>query len=185
MNVITGEKILSKVTTLQPRLFAPDSVFQLSKVNLVAAACPITLETTLPNQAQGLPIVIAKNRLDHGQLPSIQYAPKGVIVCGMQTRDRMMKQGYLHAWAWVENGVFEKPLQALDDKAVATGIRSAIIQASGRVSASVMGIPTAIVVSLFDGQVQYQIGAQIYRTGFELNCSSEFVRLTGASTPCF
>lgn len=183
--MLSGEQILKKVSTIDARLFPGDSVFKLCKVNLVAAACPYGLAITLPNQAHSLPIVIAKNRLSYGRHDLMQYTPKGVIVCGMHQRDKMMKEGFLHAWAWVEDKTFEKALPVLEQQKLAVSIQAALNNASGSGTLPKKGIATNIVVSIFDNQVQYRIGAQVYRANFELNCSTELVRLTGVSTLCF
>lgn len=183
--MLSGEQILKKVTAIDTRLFPGDSVFKLCKVNLVAAACPYGLAQTLPNQAQHLPIVIAKNRLNYGQLASMRFAPKGVIVCGMYQRDKMMKEGFLHAWAWVEEQTFDKTLPVFEKQKLAISIQAALNNAASNALLAKTGIPSDIVVSIFDNQVQYRIGTQVYRSNFELNCSSELVRLTGVETLCF
>ncbi len=78
--------------------------FQLSRINLVRAALPRELEAARENLAARLPIIIERNTRQLGKVPATGYVPPAVVVSGGQHRAELLKQGAIHAWAWVEAG---------------------------------------------------------------------------------
>jgi hypothetical protein len=78
--------------------------FQLHRVHLVRAGCPVTLLGTKANQMTNMPIVIAANREKHGYVASTNYYPKAVVVAGADTRSKLLANSVLATWAWIEAG---------------------------------------------------------------------------------
>ena len=77
-------------------------VFELAKINLVRAALPHELSRIRENLAENLPIVIEANVEAYGKVAATGYVPPAVVVSGGARRAALLRQGVIHAWAWVE-----------------------------------------------------------------------------------
>jgi hypothetical protein len=159
--------------------------YKLIKVNLVRASCPPQIESTVANKAIGLPIIIEKNRQKHGYIEATGYCPFGVIAQGNETRKRLLSNGLINSWAWVENGALEiQADDAIGCNELCQKLQSAIVKkfygsAQPGLNAS---WPSIVEVYPFENYFIFAMQGQTYRQPYTLDPVKREMSLSGKPT---
>ena len=160
----------------------PITRYILTRVNLVRAACPRQLEASVENQAQGLAIVIEANVHKYGINYDTDYYPKAVIVAGADTRRRLLANGGIHGWAWVEKGSMDiLPEHSIQTKDLLHRLQAAVIQRTcGPKIFPGQSIPGLVACYPVENQLIYGMHGKLYRQQFAISSEDRRILLNAS-----
>lgn len=148
----------------------PVTRYTLAKINLVKAACPYELASTAANSAQGQMIVVEKNRKRFGFIEAADYFPPIVIVAGASTRRQLIKEGYIHGWALVENGSMElSNREIFSSSELLRGLQQALLRRiyGNRIIYSGQAQPSILECCPFERRVIYAMKGGVFEQKYE------------------
>ena len=78
--------------------------FDLCWVNLMKAACPSALRARPENRDVERAVTIERNPTNAYGSPA-GYVPIAIVTAGAAQREQTLREGNIHGWAWVEDGL--------------------------------------------------------------------------------
>ena len=164
--------------------------FNLVRISLVRAGCPLELSSTNANRSLRAAIVVAKNDQKLGFVQATSYCPASIVVAGAITRQRLLEQGIVRSWAFVEAGameihaddaiganeLMEKLRRLLSDKLLGPAQ-----------SINIMGRETPWIVEVypFENYFVYSYSGERYRQAYSLDATRREVSLVGNEQKVF
>lgn len=155
-------------------------VYDLARVGLVRAACPQGLADIGENLRRDVAIRVDRNRDGRGAIKAIGYKPRGVVVAGAAVRNRMLEEGRVHGYVFVERG-------ALDISAAEQVSAGALLaKLHSLVTASVIGrrepvptqkLPVIVAVWPFEERLIYALDGVEYAQRYRLDAVARSLRL--------
>jgi hypothetical protein len=135
------------------------------------------------NLSVNAPIVVAKNRAKVGFVEATQYCPSAVIVAGAARRKKLIENGYVRAYVWIEAGALN--IQADDligANELMQKIGALICQrvTGGNCNGPGVISPWVIECYPFEGYAIYAYNGDKYRQAFVLNPLTRDVQLSNS-----
>lgn len=157
--------------------------YVLAKVSLVRPACPKEISARAENTMPDWPIVLKRNTNEYGKVEATQYCPAVVVAAGAARRARLLEQGIVYAWAWVENGALEiNADDAMGANELITRLNDLLNTKYGG-TLNVPGQYWAYIIEAFpfEGYCIYGLKGKKYRQAFALDPVERKVALNGPS----
>lgn len=163
-----------------------DKKFRLAKVGLVRAACPRELMMSAANRSMTSAIVIVANKNGVGRVDSTGYTPKCIVAAGAARRARLLDNGIVLSWAYVQDGA---GMEIRADHEIGCSellvklgdlVNERMVGASAQSFANLPGgCPWIMEVYPFEGYSIFQYKGQKYRQAFALDPVERIVGLSG------
>lgn len=158
--------------------------YVFARINLVKAGAPVEIlhdgRYERLHQSLGMPIVIEKNRRQFGYVAATDYFPSSIIVCGTAKRTKLLGEGNVKGWAWIEKGALN--IQADDcisSQELMDKLQTLLVERYVKVPNSLTVQPWILALYPFENYLIYSLNGQKYRQGYNLEPISRSVALAG------